>query len=40
MEKIQENELLIDVLKKLDFFGTENTIENDFPEIVFTKKYF
>lgn len=37
MEKNQENELLIDVLKKLDFFSTDSSIENDFPEIVFTK---
>lgn len=37
MGKIQENELLIDVLKKLDFFDIDSSIENDFPEIVFTK---
>ncbi|SHF84985.1 Type I restriction-modification system, DNA methylase subunit [Flavobacterium fluvii] len=37
MEKIQENELLIEVLKKLDFFSTDSSIENDFPEIVFAK---
>ena len=28
---------LIDVLKKLEFFSTENSFKNDFPEIVFTK---
>lgn len=37
MENNQENELLINVLKKLDFFSTSSSIENDFPEIVFTK---
>lgn len=37
MKNVQENDFLIDVLKKLDFFSTENAIENDFPEIVFTK---
>lgn len=37
MGKIQENDFLVDVLKKLDFFSTENAIENNFPEIVFTK---
>ena len=37
MEEVQDNDFLIDVLKKLDFFSTENAIENDFPEIVFTK---
>jgi methylase of polypeptide subunit release factors len=37
MGKIKENELLIDVLKKLDFFSTDSSIENNFPEIVFTK---
>lgn len=36
MGKIQENDFLVDVLKKLDFFSAENAIENDFPEIVFT----
>jgi len=38
MEKIQENDFLIDVLKKLDFFSTDSSIiENNFPEIIFTK---
>lgn len=37
MGKIQENDFLVDVLKKLDFFSTENAIENNFPEIVFTE---
>lgn len=37
MGKIQENDFLVDVLKKLDFFSTENAIENNFLEIVFTK---
>lgn len=37
MEKVQENHFLIDVLKKLDFFSKDIAIENDFPEIVFTK---
>lgn len=37
MEKIQENNFLIDLLKKLDFFSSDSSIENNFPEIVFTK---
>ncbi len=37
MGRIQENDFLVDVLKKLDFFSSENAIENDFPEIVFTE---
>ena len=37
MGKIQENEFLVDVLKELDFFSSDTSIENDFPEIVFTK---
>ena len=37
MEEVRDNDFLINVLKKLDFFSTENAIENDFPEIVFTK---
>ncbi len=36
MEDVRENEILIDVLKKLDFFSTDISIENKFPEIVFT----
>ena len=36
MGKVQESDVLIDVLKKLDFFSTDSAIENDFPEIVFT----
>ena len=35
---VQENDFLVDVLKKLDFFRTEQFVENNFPEIVFTKK--
>ncbi|POY39917.1 hypothetical protein C3L50_08790 [Flavobacterium alvei] len=37
MEKVRENEFLVDVLKKLDFFSSDPSIKNDFPEIVFTK---
>ena len=37
MGKVQENEFLIDVLKKLDFFSSDSSIYNNFPEIVFTK---
>lgn len=37
MGKVQENEFLIDVLKKLDFFSSDSSIDNNFPEIVFTK---
>ena len=37
MGEIKENDFLIDVLKKLEFFSTENSFKNDFPEIVFTK---
>ena len=37
MEKNQENDFLIDVLKKLDFFSADSSIENNFPEIIFTK---
>ncbi len=37
MVNLIENDFMIDVLKKLDFFSTENAIENCFPEIVFTK---
>lgn len=37
MVNLIENNFMIDVLKKLDFFSTENAIENCFPEIVFTK---
>ena len=37
MEKVQENDFLVDVLKKLDFFSTAHDVENNFPEIVFTK---
>ena len=37
MEKVQENDFLIDVLKKLDFFSSNTSIKNDFPEIVFTE---
>lgn len=37
MEIFEENEFLIDVLKKLDFFSSENSAENNFPEIVFIK---
>ncbi len=36
MDKLKENNIMIDVLKKLDFFSTENIVENNFPEIVFT----
>jgi methylase of polypeptide subunit release factors len=37
MGKNQQNDFLIDVLKKLDFFSADSSIENNFPEIVFTK---
>src|SRR5215203_3637242 len=37
MGKVQENEFLIDVLKKLDFFSSDSSIDDNFPEIVFTK---
>lgn len=37
MGKVQENGFLIEVLKKLDFFSSDSSIENNFPEIVFTK---
>ena len=37
MEEVNKNIFLIDVLKKLDFFSTDSSIENSFPEIVFTK---
>lgn len=37
MGKVQENEFLIDVLKELDFFSSDLSVENDFPEIIFTK---
>jgi methylase of polypeptide subunit release factors len=34
---VRENEFLIDVLKKLDFFSSDISIKNNFPEIIFTK---
>lgn len=37
MGKVQENEFLVGVLKELDFFSSDTSVENDFPEIVFTK---
>ncbi|RXM48575.1 hypothetical protein, partial [Flavobacterium sp. YO12] len=37
MGKVQENGFLVDVLKELDFFSSDSSIDNDFPEIVFTK---
>jgi hypothetical protein len=37
MGKVQGNDFLIDVLKKLDFFSSDSSINNNFPEIVFTK---
>jgi len=37
MGKVQENDFLIEVLKKLDFFSSDLSIEDNFPEIVFTK---
>jgi methylase of polypeptide subunit release factors len=37
MGKVLENDFLIDVLKELDFFSSDSSIENNFPEIVFTK---
>ena len=36
MKKVRENEFLVNVLEKLDFFSTDSSIENKFPEIVFT----
>lgn len=36
MNKFEENDFLINVLKKLDFFSKDESIENSFPEIVFT----
>ena len=37
MGKIQENDFLIDVLKELDFFSPDLSVENNYPEIIFTK---
>lgn len=37
MGKVQENEFLVGVLKELDFFSSDSSIDNNFPEIVFTK---
>ncbi|MCD0464386.1 class I SAM-dependent DNA methyltransferase [Flavobacterium sp. ENC] len=37
MGKVQENEFLVGVLKELEFFSSDSSIENNFPEIVFTK---
>jgi len=37
MGKVQENKFLFDVLKELDFFSSDSSIENYFPEIIFTK---
>jgi len=39
MGKIQENDALISVLKKLDFLSTDIAIENNFPEIIFTSNH-
>jgi hypothetical protein len=36
MKKVRENEFLVNVLEKLDFFSTDSSIENKFPEIIFT----
>jgi len=37
MEEVRENEFLVGVLKKLDFFSSDTSIKNDFPEVVFTE---
>lgn len=37
MGKVQENDFLVDVLKELDFFSSDSSIENYFPEIIFTQ---
>lgn len=39
MGKIQENDAMISVLKKLDFLSTDIAIENNFPEIIFTSNH-
>ncbi|MVO10597.1 hypothetical protein GOQ30_15595 [Flavobacterium sp. TP390] len=37
MVNIEENRLMVDVLRKLDFFSSDLYIENNYPEIIFTK---